>query len=141
MPRISNPYRAFYLSFASIWLLTALSNLTLGVLQDPLLLLDSLGVVFLVHDTHPEVTKGIDPEGDEDNFFKNDLGARLLMLLGIIVYMILISLMLNDGWEGDTSPTAAIRIVVNIFDAVPGSLLSLLIFSTFTHGRLVRICI
>ena len=128
-----NPYKTFYLSFASVWLVAVLSNMALGLFQGFLLFLDSMGVVLLVHDTHPEVTKAIDPEDDENNFFKNDRGVRLLIVLGAVIYTVQIVLLVHgdvaEEVEVPGAGSAAIKTVVGMFGFLPSGILGLLGFS------------
>jgi len=125
-------YKTFYLSFASVWLAGVFLNMTLGLFQRPLLALDSVGVVLLVHDTHPGVTKAIDPNDDDDNFFKNDRGIRLLVVLGVAIYSVLMILLVygDEVQElgGVGSRSTAITTVVDMFGFLPRGLSSLLVF-------------
>lgn len=120
--RISNIGKEVWESlFGVVWLLLSLIHVTTGDLVATVSLLNVAGLGILVFDFHPRITKALDKKGD-DNFYEEDLGLRLLIVLttGILSALMLAHI----DYSGQTFIERIVSTVVPGFLSIPWLLLA-----------------
>jgi len=118
-------YELFSMFFALFWFIVVSSNILVGAFQRILISMDTVGFIILTYDVHSDITKAIDPESDDKNFFKNDRWIKILFVFVVIGWLIIWTSFFTDH---ESATTVFDEIVFSVFGAETFGLLSMVIF-------------